>query len=438
MDGLAGFYRRLLKDTVLENPYIIHKPSRKQAKFLLLPQLEAFYGGAAGGGKSDALLMGALQYVAYPDYTAIILRKTFQDLSLPNALMDRASVWLGGRAVWSGLEHSWLFPSGARVMFGYMETEQDRFRYQGAEFQFIGIDEATEFSESQYTFLFSRLRRKLGSKLPLRMRAASNPGGRGHDWVKQRFITEGRRIDDEEDIWDLPLECRPFMPARLEDNIGLDQESYEESLRKLDNYTYKQLRYGDWDVSRKILFEKEWFETVDNVPMANTYIRYWDLASTTKGDYTVGLLLTVKDGVFYVLDVQRTQGKPMEVENMVRNTAQRDNEKYDGKVQVYMEQEPGSSGVTVIDHYSREVLVGYPFYGLRSTGDKKTRALPVVSAGEAGNIKLLRGEWNNTLLDELDVFPQGSYDDQVDSLSGAFNILASAVGKGDLNAWYLG
>ena len=92
---------------------------------------------------------------------------------------------------------SWRFPSGASLSFGYLDTEADKYRYQSAEYQFIGFDELTQFSESQYTYMFSRLRRLKGSSVPLRMRGASNPGGYGHEWVKQRFITrrgEGGRI----------------------------------------------------------------------------------------------------------------------------------------------------------------------------------------------------------------------------------------------------
>ena len=121
----------------------------------MLDTEEAFYGGAAGGGKSDCLLMAALQYVDIPDYAAILFRKTYADLTLPGALMDRARDWLSGTdARWKDEEKTWLFPSGASITFGYLENEQDKFRYKSAEFQFCGFDELTQFSETQYTYLF--------------------------------------------------------------------------------------------------------------------------------------------------------------------------------------------------------------------------------------------------------------------------------------------
>lgn len=163
------------------NRYIPVNPTPKQSAFLLLGELgfrEALYDGAAAGGKSEALLIAALQYVDVPGYAALLLRRTYQDLALPEALMDRAAQWLQGTdASWSAADHTWTFPSGATVTFGYLDTERSQYRYQSAAFQFCGLDELTQFTEAQYRFLFSRLRRKAGVNVPLRMRSATNPGG---------------------------------------------------------------------------------------------------------------------------------------------------------------------------------------------------------------------------------------------------------------------
>ena len=139
------------------------------------------YGGAAGGGKSSCLLMAALKYVHLPDYSAILFRRTYSDLSLPGALMDRANEWLRGTdAHWQDQKKTWTFPSGSTLTFGYLDNENAKYRYQGSNFDFVGWDELTQFTESQYRYLFSRLRRSAGSDIPLRMRSASNPGGFGH------------------------------------------------------------------------------------------------------------------------------------------------------------------------------------------------------------------------------------------------------------------
>lgn len=216
--------------------YIPHKPTVKQAAFLLLPHIEAFYGGEPGGGKSDALLMGALQYVDVPGYAAILFRRTFQDLALPGALMDRSKEWLiNTDARWNEQRKTWTFPSGATVSFGYLENENDKYRYQGAEFQYIGFDELSQFNHTQYTYLFSRLRRLTGSTVPLRMRSGSNPPTTtAGQWVKERFVLQRSPK-------------RPFIPSGLDDNPHLDKAEYLESLGHLDVPTYKSL--FDWFAS---------------------------------------------------------------------------------------------------------------------------------------------------------------------------------------------
>ena len=236
--------------------YIPVVPTPKQAAFLLLSEREAFFGGGAGSGKSSSLLMAALQYVDYPDYAAIIFRRTYTDLALPGALMDMAHSWLGPTdARWHGTEKTWRFPSGATLSFGYMETDRDNYRYQSSEYVFCAFDELTHFEEDQYRYLFSRLRRPVASNIPIRMRSASNPGGIGHDWVKQRFITEGR------------AEGRVFIPATLTDNPHLDREMYVQSLMELDPITRRQLLEGDWSARQGgSKFKREWFEIVDAVP----------------------------------------------------------------------------------------------------------------------------------------------------------------------------
>ena len=136
------------------------------------------YGGAAFGGKSIALLACALQYVMVPGYAALILRRSFSDLTLPGALIDRSHEWLGNTlAKWNERDHCWNFPSGAMLQFGYIETKKDLNRYQSAEFATICFDELSQFPKDQYNFMFSRLRRLKSSPIPVRMRGATNPGG---------------------------------------------------------------------------------------------------------------------------------------------------------------------------------------------------------------------------------------------------------------------
>ena len=193
------------------------EPSLTQKAFLRSSHLEALFGGAAGGGKSSALLMAALQYVDIPDYSAILFRRTYADLSLPGALMDRFLSWVKehDEVKWNGATYVATFPSGARITFGYLNNQNDYLRYKSSEFQFIGMDEVTEIREFDYRYLFSRVRKPNSgplSEVPLRMRAASNPAP---NWVRQRFITEAEESED-----------RVFVPSFLDDNPGIAPVSY--------------------------------------------------------------------------------------------------------------------------------------------------------------------------------------------------------------------
>tara|TARA_Y100000310_G_scaffold321039_1_gene378128 strand:+ start:974 stop:2329 length:1356 start_codon:yes stop_codon:yes gene_type:complete len=397
------------------NAYIPITLTAKQLAFLLLNCLDAFFGGAAGGAKSFALLAAALQYIHVPGYSAIIFRKTFSDLSLSGALIDVAHQWLDSTdARWNETTKTWSFPSGATLSFGYLDGPRDKFRYQSAAFQFIGFDELTQLREADFTYMFSRCRKKVGSDIPLRVRSASNPGGFGHDWVKQRYITEGMASG------------RPYIRSTLKDNPHLDEESYMLSLSELDPITRAQLVAGDWTVRAGAnMFKREWFPIVPTVPAGLPAIRFWDLASTApapgkRPDWTVGLRLEGSpSGRYYVSSVRRFQSSPQGVEKIVRQTAELDGH----SVAIYMEQEPGSAGVTVIDYYTRKVLAGYFFEGVRSTGSKVERAAPCSSQAEAGNISLVGGNWVGDFLDEIEGFPSGEFDDQVDGLSGAFGAM---------------
>lgn len=283
--------KALLTVTVLENPYCKQKPTKKQAAFLVRNELEALYGGAAAGGKSSALLMAALQYVDVPNYAALILRRTYADLALPGAIMDRAFDWLMNTdAKWRDKDKTWDFPSGATLTFGYLETDKDRYRYQSSEFQFVGFDELTQFPEIPYTYLFSRLRKLEGAQVPIRMRAASNPGGVGHEWVKARFFQ--------------PYHNRVFIGARLEDNPYVDQAAYEESLKLLDYVTREQLRKGDWDISESggIFFEPKIYQVKNpdfrkDPQLANCQVYAACDPSEGGQDFAaIGLVLKLLDG----------------------------------------------------------------------------------------------------------------------------------------------
>jgi predicted phage terminase large subunit-like protein len=419
---------------------------------------------------SDALLMSALQYVDVPGYSALILRRTWPDLNAPGAILDRARTWFndtdaqskdGGRM--------WEFPNGGRIHFGYMQYHRDKYKFQSAEYQFIGFDELTHFEENMYKYMFSRNRRpdvsclncrtnvrryvygdgtsrwkhtsaygrmnckkcipdpavvaqytpsvKNGMTLfdvPLRMRSATNPGGIGHQWVKERFVDPRTKVDGA-----------IFVPARLTDNPSLDQESYRESLQHLMPIDRERLLNGDWDVQEEgDFFARHLFNSVDSGPNTRDRVRYWDMAATQGGgDYTVGALLSHHEGRWCIEDIVRFQSSPPETERVIFQTAMADRVEH-GHIQIVMEEEPGSAGKTAISHYQRNILPGFPFRGNRSTGDKTLRAKPLASAAHAGNVDMVAGSWNRDFLDEASLFPNGQHDDQIDACGGAMEALA--------------
>lgn len=304
---LAVEAQALFAATICNNPYIPHLPTKKQAEFLISDARELLYGGAASGGKSDALLMAALQYVHVPEYRALLLRRTFKDLALPGALMDRMREWMANTdARWIASERSWAFPSGATITFGYLDNEGDKYRYQSAEFQFVGFDELTQFTESQYTYLFSRLRGLHDSRLPLRMRAATNPGGVGHAWVYRRFIHAASAI-------------APFIPARLEDNPHVNQAEYEEMLSRLDVSTRMQLRDGIWKIDAPgALWRREWLEATrlqrvpDDVSLTRLVVALDPSGTEDGGGDAAGIHVAAQgsDDHFYSLEDATVNGSP--------------------------------------------------------------------------------------------------------------------------------
>jgi predicted phage terminase large subunit-like protein len=398
--------------------WIPHTPTAKQQSFLDCPAKECFYGGAAGGGKTDALLMAALAYVDVPGYAALLFRRTFADLSLPGALMDRARDWLSAStARWNAHDHVWTFPSGATLTFGYLETERDKYRYQSSEVQFVGFDEVTEFGESQYLYLFSRLRRLAGSTVPLRMRSASNPGGIGHEWVRARFVDHDDDADDNHDADHAAK--RIFIPARLADNPHLDREEYADSLRELDPVTRAQLLEGDWQIRPEgAMFKRDWLTVVENKPERAARTRYWDKACTEGGGArSAGVLIArTPDKLFYIEDAVFGHWSAHKREQIIRETAEHDGE----QVSIWVEQEPGSGGKESAEATIRN-LAGWNVHADRVTGDKVTRARPLAAQCEAGNVRIVRGSWNQEYLEELCSFPLGVLKDLVDASSGAFN-----------------
>jgi predicted phage terminase large subunit-like protein len=412
-----------------------HTPYFKQKVFLLTPQLEVLYGGRAGGGKSDALLMAALQYVDVPGYSAILFRNSFSDLVLPGALMDRAREWfepMMPELKWRAKTTSWQFPAGSTITFGYLDKPDDHLRYKGAEFQFVGFDEVTEIREKHYQYLFSRLRKPSEgplSKVPLRARAASNPAP---NWVRERFIENPVDEDGNQRI---------YIPAGLDDNPFLDKKSYQKSLAKLDPTERARLERGDWYAEEEgAKFQRDWFKIInpDEIPDAayNNIVRYWDIASTLPSeankdpDWTAGALVSEVDGVMIVHDMRRDRRNAGGVEDLIYQTAHEDGP----AVKIRMEQEPGASGKITIDHFGRNILPGFDFDGHPAVRNKEARVDAWAGHARRGHVLLVRPQghnWIPAFMDEATSFGAvtSSHDDQLDAISGAYEVLFNMGSK---------
>ncbi len=242
------------------------------------------------------------------------------------------------------------------------------------------------------------------------------------------LMAEAKGGGDQWDVLNLPALAVENDPLGRQPGEALWPERYPaerlvEIRKALGEYWFSALYQGRPTPRSGGMFQREWMGIVEVAPVASNRVRFWDMASSPKGDYTVGVKMArTTAGVFHVEDVVRGRWTPHERDAVILQTAQ-----LDGKAtQIWIEQEPGSAGVSVIAVMVR-MLAGYVIRGERATGDKSTRAGPMAAQCEAGNVKLVAGAWNRDYIEELTLFPFGQHDDCVDASSGAFNKLATQV-----------
>jgi hypothetical protein len=228
------------------------RPNPRQSELLACADFEVLYGGAAGGGKSDALLIDCLGLnnpdgasILNPRYSAVIFRKTYGELA---EFEKRSLVWyvrIVPGAKFNASDMLWRFPSGAQVRFAYCARYGDALAHQGREYQWIGWDELTHWPDADsYEFLLTRLR-STDAAIPCYVRATTNPGGVGHQWVRDRWAIEdsgdATRFQDGQGRW------RRFIPARLSDNPFLGDD-YRKTLEGRSEMMRRALLDGRWDV----------------------------------------------------------------------------------------------------------------------------------------------------------------------------------------------
>lgn len=294
----------------LREAEVIWRPNPgQQEKFHRAKEFEVLYGGARGGGKTDSLLMEATRQVWHPHYRGILFRR---ELKRAEDMIER-SLKLYKKAFpgakFNANEAKWYFPSGATIQFGHLQHEHNKYDYIGREFQYIAFDQLEEFTQTQYLFLMGSCRTS-HPELRCYIRASANPGGPGHNWVKQRFITPA---PPETTIIDpVSGRTRKFIPAGPYDNPKLDP-SYLQSLKMLPEKLQKAWIEGDWDTFQGQYFEewdpeihvlKEHFEPPPEWP------RYHALDWGSDKPYAYGLFTFLKGKPYLFAELYGWSGEP--------------------------------------------------------------------------------------------------------------------------------
>jgi predicted phage terminase large subunit-like protein len=433
-----------------------------QEQFLHTSADIAVYGGAAGAGKSFGLLMEALRHVDNPGFGTVIFRRTSPQIRQEGGLWDTSfGLYRPCGAIPKESTLEWKFPSGSRIRFAHMEGEHDYLNWDGSQIPLIGFDQLESFTWRQFWYMLSRNRTTCGV-VPY-VRATCNPDP--DHWLRS-FMSwwiddaSGYPIEErsgiirwfytrndsttwagspEELVAQFGEECLPksftFIPGRLEDNPALMRKDpqYRANLDALPRVDRERLRKGNWNIryTAGMYFQRSWFEIVDAVPELIDVVRYWDRAATDaktaekrgKASFTSGAKVGKSArGLYYILDIVRFHGSPLEVESRIKNVASQDGH----RVRARFEQDPGQAGKAEAAVHVRN-LAGYDA-GVNTVRESKgMRAKPLSAQCEAGNVKVLRGPWNEDLLRELENFDGSDQcvSDQTDSLSGGFHCLTA-------------
>lgn len=419
-------------------------------------------GGAAGGGKTWALLVEPLRHLGNPQFGAVIFRRTYPQITNQGGLWDESHAiypHAGGTAHEGNVE--WTFPTGARVRFAHMQHEKDKLSWKGAQIPLIGFDQLEDFSESQFFYLLSRNRSTSGVRPYVRATCNPDPDSflatflawwidpeTGYPIAERAgrlrwFVRVNEALHWSSDPEDLVVQFPgqmpksvTFIPAKLEDNPILEtiDPGYRANLMALPLVERERLLGGNWKIrpAAGTVFKRHWFEIVPAAPANAQRVRAWDKAATAGGgDWTAGVRMSrTPDGTLYVEDVKRVQLSPGERDKLIRQTAE-----LDGRaVAIRGEQEPGSAGKSDALSFVH-LLQGFTVRTKPATGDKVTRAGPLSSQAEVGNVKLVAGPWNEAFLLELERFPDGANDDQVDAASAAYEALTRTVPELDAEAF---
>ena len=459
-------------------PIIIRPQPGKQELFLRSPADICIYGGAAGGGKTYALLLECLRNIDHKHFEAVVFRQSRPQILSAGGLYATSQEiypYLGASSVLTP-NVQWRFPSGAKVTFAHMFYEKEKYNWQGAQIPLLMFDELTHFTESQFFYMFSRNRSTCGVKPYIR--ATCNPDGESWvakfiDWwidpetgyaIESRcgklryFVRQNNVIhwaDTRQELIDTfnlrtqeeleRVKSVTFISAKLSDNkaMMLHDPGYMGTLMAMSEFDQEQLLNGNWKIRRSA---GHYFKRSKVTPLAAIptdivkWVRAWDLAATAPGEadeleglpqamrqsrrgdesaYTAGVLLGKRrNGRIFVADVINVRENGADVRNLIRATAASDRAFY-GNVTVRLPQDPGQAGKDQAQSFVR-MLGGYTVTTALESGDKVTRAEPFSSQWLAGNVDVKEAEWNDEYFRQLENFPVGKLKDMVDASANAY------------------
>lgn len=439
-----------------------------QTQFMASSADIIIYGGAAGGGKTYALLLEALRHKDVKSFGAVIFRHNYNQITAEGGLWD-ASQKIFNQVPDAHSRKSpklhWRFDGGAKLSFAHIERDEDLKSWQGTEIAYIGFDELTHFTKHQFLYMLSRNRTTCGIR-PY-VRATCNPDS--DSWVAE-FISwwidqeTGYAIPERSgqvrwmvvlnDIiyWgDTPEElakkyevnvedCKSvtFIASRLEDNKILMESDpgYLANLKAMTEVDMERLLRGNWKIKAAAgsFFKRSQVgEILTEVPKDLVAVcRGWDLAATDKDEddeaaFTAGVLMGRREnGRFVIIDVINRQLKAGDVRSTVLVTAKMDHAKY-AWCRQRLPQDPGQAGKDQKASYM-EMLAGFDVHMIPESGDKATRAEPMAAQWQHGMFDLVAGEWNEAYLNQLESFPDSKWKDMVDASSSAFNEITLGMG----------
>lgn len=441
-----------------------------QETFLSTSADIAIYGGAAGGGKTYALLLEAARHTGNPKFGAVIFRRQSIQITQEGGLWDSSYEVYGGikgTVPKTSPRYHWKFRTGARVGFAHIDGDRDLGKWQGSQIALIGFDELTHFTKKQFFYMMSRNRSASG--MDPYIRATCNPDADSWVadfiswWIDQdtgypiqersgviRYMVHMNDIiswfDTEDEGVDFAkqngldefkakksVKSVTFIASTLQDNRILmeNDPGYLANLLALTEVEKERLLNGNWKIkpSAGAFFKRTQIgDILTAIPNDIVAIcRGWDLAATDEDEnkeaaYTAGVLMAKRAcGRFLVLDVVNRQLKAGEVRKLIMTTTKADNAKYRKycTVRQRLPQDPGQAGKEQAGSYI-EMLAGYSVVTRPESGSKESRAEPMAAQWQQGFFDVMEGEWNEEYFNQLESFPESKFKDMVDAGSSAF------------------